>query len=245
MPARLGADADEAASTARRGRRASHCDGQVTDDSHQPHQPGRGRSRSAAASAGALVESGQKITVACTLILALAALGVGWWYWSLRKEAGKLKDDITAAEQETRRLRTLIVQVRQFEERKAQLQQRVTLIETAAPRPERPGARAGRHQPERAGDAVADPARPEGAGPARSRAGALTLTSISDFVDNLGRSGWFTRPVEIVEQPGRTRIGGGRRADPVHDQGPGGFACGLGARVRGSIADVNSPRYER
>ena len=42
------------------------------------------------ASASTLVGSGQKITVACTLILALAALGVGWWYWSLRKEAGKL-----------------------------------------------------------------------------------------------------------------------------------------------------------
>ena len=26
----------------------------------------------------------------------------------------------------------------------------------------------------------------------------LTLTSISDFVDNLGRSGWFKKPVEIV-----------------------------------------------
>ncbi len=25
----------------------------------------------------------QKITVACSLIVVLAALGVGWWYWSL------------------------------------------------------------------------------------------------------------------------------------------------------------------
>ena len=27
----------------------------------------------------------------------------------------------------------------------------------------------------------------------------MTLTSISDFVDNLGRSGWFKKPVEIVD----------------------------------------------
>jgi uncharacterized protein HemX len=48
------------------------------------------------APAASLVGSGQKITVACTLILALAALGIGWWYWSLRQEAAKLTDDIAA-----------------------------------------------------------------------------------------------------------------------------------------------------
>src|SRR5512136_93889 len=81
-------------------------------------------------STASFVGSGQKITVACTLILALAALGVGWWYWSLRKESARLTDDIAAAQAETRRLQTLILQVQQFEARKAQLQQRVTLIET-------------------------------------------------------------------------------------------------------------------
>jgi Tfp pilus assembly protein PilN len=27
----------------------------------------------------------------------------------------------------------------------------------------------------------------------------MTLTAISDFVDNLGRSGWFKKPVEIID----------------------------------------------
>ena len=27
----------------------------------------------------------------------------------------------------------------------------------------------------------------------------MAMTSISDFVDNLGRTGWFARPVEIVD----------------------------------------------
>jgi type IV pilus assembly protein PilN len=159
--------------------------------------------------ASTLVGSGQKITVACTLILALAALGVGWWYWSLRKEAGKLKDDVTAAEAETRRLQTLIVQVRQFEERKAQLQQRVTLIETL---------RRGQSSPVHVLDAISRSVpdmlwltQLDQKGPDLSIEGrCLTLTSISDFVDNLGRSGWFTKPVEIVSsqvEPGTAGSG--------------------------------------
>ena len=147
--------------------------------------------------ASTLVGSGQKITVACTLILALAALGTGWWYWSLRKEASRLKDDIAAAEAETRRLQTLIVQVRQFEDRKAQLQQRVTLIETL---------RRGQSSPVHVLDAISRSVpemlwltQLDQKGPDLTIEGrCLTLTSISDFVDNLGRSGWFKKPVEIV-----------------------------------------------
>ena len=159
------------------------------------------------ASTSALVGSGQKITVACTLILALAALGTGWWYWSLRKEAGRLKDDISAAEAETRRLQTLIVQVRQFEDRKGQLQQRVTLIETL---------RRGQSSPVHVLDAISRsvPEMPwltqlDQKGPDLTIEGrCLTLTSISDFVDNLGRSGWFKKPVEIVDSQVETGSAG-------------------------------------
>lgn len=148
--------------------------------------------------ASPLVGSGQKITVACTLILALAALGVGWWYWSLRKEATTLTDDIAVAEQETARLQALIVQVRQFEERKAQLQQRVTLIEEL---------RKGQTSPVHVLDAISR-SMPDllwltdldqkGAD-LTIQGRCMSLTSISDFVDNLGRSGWFRKPVEIVD----------------------------------------------
>lgn len=150
------------------------------------------------ASAGSLAGgSGQKITVACTLILALAALGVGWWYWTLRKEAGKLKDEISLAEAETRRLQTLIVQVRQFEARKSQLQQRVTLIETL---------RRGQSSPVHVLDAISRSVpemlwltQLDQKGQDITIEGrCMALTSISDFVDNLGRSGWFVKPVEIV-----------------------------------------------
>ena len=149
-------------------------------------------------SAPSLALSGQKVTVACTLFLALAALGTGWWYWSLRQEARKLTDDISVAESETRRLQTLIVQVRQFETRKAQLQERVTLIETL---------RRGQSSPVHVLDAISRSVpdmlwltQLDQKGPDLTIEGQCTnLTSISDFVDNLARSGWFKKPVEIVD----------------------------------------------
>jgi type IV pilus assembly protein PilN len=166
----------------------------------------------ARASAGALVGSGQKITVACTLILALAALGVGWWYWSLRKEAATLKDDIATAEAETARLQTLIVQVRQFEARKAQLQQRVTLIETL---------RRGQSGPVHVLDAISRSLPDMLWLTALDQKGAdltiegrcMAMTSISDFVDNLGRSGWFKKPVEIVDS--QVETGGSGAGDVI------------------------------
>ncbi len=72
---------------------------------------------------------GQKITVACSLILVAAALVVGWWFWSLQRESADLDQQIADAERETQRLQSVIQQVQQFEARRAQLQQRVTLIE--------------------------------------------------------------------------------------------------------------------
>jgi len=153
--------------------------------------------RRAASSSGGF-QSGPKIAVACTLILALTALGVAWWYWSLRRDAANLTEQTVAAEQETARLRTLIVQVNQFEERKAQLQQRVALIEQL-----RRGQSGPVHlldevsrsvpemlwltQLEQKGDNVTIDGR------------CTSLTSLSDFVDNLAKSGWFKKPVEIAD----------------------------------------------
>jgi type IV pilus assembly protein PilN len=151
------------------------------------------------ASAGPVAfESGQKIAVACTLILALAALGVAWWYWSIRKEATLLTDEIASAETETARLRSLIVQVNQFEERKSQLQQRVTLIEQL-----RRGQSGPVHLLDEISRAVPEMlwlTQMEQKGTDVVIEGRCTsLTSLSDFVDNLARSGWFKKPVEITD----------------------------------------------
>ncbi|HXH23821.1 MAG TPA: PilN domain-containing protein, partial [Vicinamibacterales bacterium] len=72
---------------------------------------------------------GQRVTLACSLILVAAALGIGWWYWSLNEQSERLDADIAAARQEAARLQSLLEEVKRFEAQRAQLQQRVTLIE--------------------------------------------------------------------------------------------------------------------
>ena len=75
------------------------------------------------------LQTGQKLTIGCTLILVLAALFIGWRYWAVNRDSNSLDAQISAAQQETVRLHSIIQQVQQFEQRKAQLQQRVQLIE--------------------------------------------------------------------------------------------------------------------
>src|SRR3989454_3358402 len=75
------------------------------------------------------LQAGQKLTIACSAILLLAVLFVGWRYWSLSRQSTQLDAEIAASQQETTRLHSVIQQVQQFEQRKAQLQQRVVLIE--------------------------------------------------------------------------------------------------------------------
>ena len=78
----------------------------------------------------ATFQTGQKLTVGCSLILVaagavhrLALLG------ARAASRTQLDAEIAAAQQETTRLHSVIQQVQQFEQRKAQLQQRVVLIE--------------------------------------------------------------------------------------------------------------------
>jgi type IV pilus assembly protein PilN len=71
----------------------------------------------------------KQLTVACSLILVGGFAGIGWWYWSLRQSAAQVETDITTAQQELQRLQSVLAEVRQFEGRRTQLQQRVQLIE--------------------------------------------------------------------------------------------------------------------
>ena len=142
--------------------------------------------------------SGQKVTVACTLILALAGVGVAWWYWSLQQESNRLSDMLTTAQQESERLRTNILQVQKFEEQRAQLQQRVNLIEQL-----RHGQSGPVHMLDEISRSLPDQlwlTQLNQKGSDLTIEGrCIALTSLSDFVGNLERSGWFTRPVEIID----------------------------------------------
>jgi len=143
---------------------------------------------------------GSKLTVVCTLILIVAAVGIGWRYWTISHESAQLDQDITNAQQETARLHSIIQQVQQFEQRRAQLQQRVALIEELRKNQTGPVHmldQVSRSLPEmvwlsalRQNATDANEVQIEGR--------ATTQTGVSDFVANLEASGFFKRSVEIV-----------------------------------------------
>ena len=146
---------------------------------------------------GKSFQVGQKITVACSLILIVAALFVGWRYWTLRQDSARIDKEIAEAQQETLRLRAIILQVQQFEQQKAELQTRVALIEelrTSQTGPVHMLDQISRAVPpmlwltelKQTEDSVVIDGRCTG------------LTSLSDFVTNLEASGYFKRSVEIV-----------------------------------------------
>lgn len=141
---------------------------------------------------------GQKVTLVCSLILVATALAIGWWWWALGRESARLTSEIAAAERETVRLRSIISQVEQFERQKQQLQQRVALIEQL-----RTGQSAPVHMLDELSRALPEmlwftELRQDG-GELTIQGRCTTLTSLSDLVGNLEQSGYFRRPVEIVD----------------------------------------------
>jgi len=142
--------------------------------------------------------SGQKLTIGCSIILILSVLFVGWRYWALGRESAQLDADISASQQETTRLHSIIQQVQQFEQRKAQLQQRVVLIELL---------RKGQTGPVHMLDQISRALPPmlwltevkqANATDVIIDGRSTTLTGLSDFVSNLEASGYFKRSIEIV-----------------------------------------------
>jgi type IV pilus assembly protein PilN len=142
-------------------------------------------------------QAGQKLVVACSLILVAGAFFVGWRYWTLRQTSASLDGEIRAAQEETTRLRSIIEQVQQFEQQRAQLQQRVGLIEEL---------RGGQTGPVHMLDEIS-----------RSLPGmlwltelkqtgaevlidgeSLSVTALTDFVSNLQSTGYFERSIDIV-----------------------------------------------
>jgi type IV pilus assembly protein PilN len=140
---------------------------------------------------------GQKLTVACSLILVGGLLGIGYWYWSLRESSARVDRDIQAAQAEATRLRSLLTEVQQFEARRGQLTQRVQLIEQL---------RGGQSVPVQLLDHVSR-SLPDMLwltsmvqnGPELTIQGrSTTLIALSDFVGNLGNNPLLIKPIEIV-----------------------------------------------
>ena len=150
--------------------------------------------------------AGQKLTIGCSLILLLALLFMGWRYRTTALESAQLDTDITTAQQETIRLHSVIQQVQQFEQRKAQLQQRVVLIEQL---------RKGQTGPVHMLDQISRALPPmlwltevkQVAADVVIDGKCTTLTGLSEFVSNLEATGYFKRSVEIVSTTSEAGVG--------------------------------------
>ena len=128
------------------------------------------------------------------LLLALFAGGAlvlcagAWWL-----QSNKLKDletRITADEKRQRDLQAIKLQVDQFQQRKAILENKVLVIEQTPPGPEEPRAHVGR---DLEGAARLRVAHRDGRdqGRLRFQGQSNSLAAVADFISGLQRSGWF------------------------------------------------------
>lgn len=145
-----------------------------------------------------LIPAALRVTILASLVLLLTALGIGWWFWYLHQESARLDAEIARAEIETQQLRGVLAQVQKFESRKAQLQQRVTLIEQlrrGQGGPVHVLDEISRSLPERLWLTAIDQKDNE-----FTLTGMTTsLTAVSDFIANLETTRWFRKPVEIID----------------------------------------------
>ena len=147
---------------------------------------------------GALISPAHRVTVGASLILIATVLGIGWWFMWLNQRSTQIDREIARAEAETAQLRSVLQQVQKFEARKAQLTQRVTLIEQL---------RRGQSAPVHVLDEISK-SLPERlwltelkqTGSDFTISGFTpSLPSLSDFVASLEATKWFKRPVEILD----------------------------------------------
>jgi len=145
-----------------------------------------------------VIPAAQRATIGASIILLATVLGIGWWFWSLRQQSLQLDDDIVKAETQAQQLRSVLAQVQKFEARKAQLQQRVSLIEQL-----RNGQSAPVHVLDQISKSLPDRlwlTDMTQTGSEFSIAGMTTsMSGVSDFIANLEATRWFKRPVEIVD----------------------------------------------
>jgi type IV pilus assembly protein PilN len=149
-----------------------------------------------------------RVTIGASLILIATILGIGWWFLSLRQQSAQLDRDIAKAEAETIQLRSVLAQVQKFESRKAQLTQRVTLIEQL-----RRGQSAPVHVLDEISKSLPDRlwlTELKQVGSDFTISGfAASLPSLSDFVASLEATKWFKRPVEILDSQVQTDVKAG------------------------------------
>jgi type IV pilus assembly protein PilN len=143
------------------------------------------------------IDLSAQTSLLCSLVLVAAVAGLGWWYWSLRQQSIQVDQEIATAQQEVTTLRSILSEVKQFEQRQTQLQQRVGLIQQL---------RRGQSVPVQLLDHVSRSLPDtlwltsfEETGASVTIEGrSTTLIALSDFVRNLGTNPLVKKPIEIV-----------------------------------------------
>jgi len=147
--------------------------------------------------AGGALQLAQKVVLAGSLMLIVTALLVGWRYWSTSQTEAQVASDIDAARREEVRLAELLKQVGDSERQRAQLQQRVSLIDEL-----RRGQTAPVHIVDQISRSLPDltwlTSLKQDAYDITIEGHCTSLTALSDFVGNLESTRYFKRPVEIV-----------------------------------------------
>ena len=147
----------------------------------------------------ATFQAGQKVTLACGLILVLTAGVVGWRWWALSRTSSQLDTEIANAQAESSRLHAIIAQVQTFEQQKAQLQQRVVLIEQL--RKSQTGPVHMLDQLSRSLPAMlwlSNLKQDDRDNTLTIEGRSTSQTGVSDFVGNLESSGYFKKSIDIV-----------------------------------------------
>lgn len=155
------------------------------------------KERAKPAEARVVFDEAKKIALAGGLIVALAFGYVGWSIWNLKQTSDQVNRDIDAARIEEQRLNQVITEVRNFEARRAQLEQRVSLIEEL-----RRGQTAPVHILDQVSRSLPDMVwltkMSQSNYDLTIEGNCLSLTALSDFVGALEHSRYFARPVEIL-----------------------------------------------
>jgi len=146
----------------------------------------------------AVLGPAQLTTIGCGAILVLALLGCGWRYMTVVWDNNKLDSDLAAAQKEAASLHGVIVQLQEFEQQRAKLQQRVGLIEqlrTAQTGPVHMLDQISRALPQmvwltEVSQTGTDDVTIDGK--------TTSITSVSDFASALEATGYFKKSVEIV-----------------------------------------------
>ena len=140
---------------------------------------------------------GRRVTALCSVLLMLTAVGIGYWYYSLRQHSTELDAAILSAQREQTRLQSIIREVAAFDEQRSALQERVTLIEQL---------RSGQSIPVQLLDQVSKSLPDmlwltdldQKGNDVTIEGQSTTLIALSDFVGNLGNSSLLVKPIEIV-----------------------------------------------